>query len=110
MTINHRVPTATNVHHVIMNTAYQPPNGTRVTDHRHASDGGCTYPKEMLEQAIAMYLQGGLDALKTPMIQQLRANHKFPHIDTCKRWITCITQRVMSFLSVTLGMLSLSVK
>jgi hypothetical protein len=80
-------PTATNVHHVIMNTAYRPPNGTRVTDHRHASDGGRAYPKEMREQVIAMYLQGGLGALKTPMIQQLRANHKFPHIDTCKRWI-----------------------
>jgi hypothetical protein len=79
--------TATNIHHVIMNTAYQPSNGTRVTNHRHASDGGRAYPKEMREQVIAMYLQGGLDALKTPTIQQLRANQKFPHIDTCKRWI-----------------------
>ena len=34
-----------------------------------------------------MYNQGGYDALRTPEIQQLRGIHRFPHMDTCKRWI-----------------------
>ena len=35
---------------------------------------------------------GGIEALETPENNQLRAQHKFPHIDTCKRWIVIFKQ------------------
>jgi hypothetical protein len=41
----------------------------------------------MREQVLQMYLNGGMDAFKTPAYVQLRAQHKFLHLDTCKRWI-----------------------
>ena len=69
------------------------PNGTRRPDLHHASKGGGhPYPKEMREQVIGIWQiagggDAGLAALKTPPIQALQAEGKFPHINTCKRWI-----------------------
>ena len=68
------------------------PNGTRRPDLHHASKGGHPYPKEIREQVIGIWQiagggDAGLAALKTPPIQALRAQGKFPHINTCKRWI-----------------------
>lgn len=63
------------------------PNGTRVVPTKHASRGGRAYPKEMREQVLEYYLHGGMDALETPTLNNLRHQNKFPHINTCKRWI-----------------------
>lgn len=63
------------------------PNGIFVPERPHASRGGKPYPQEMREQVIAMHQSGGMEALKTDMINNLRAQRKFPHLDTCKRWI-----------------------
>ena len=63
------------------------PNGTRQLDRPHASRGGRPYPKEVREMVLAIWQQGGYEALNTPHYNGLRANHKFPHMDTCKRWI-----------------------
>jgi len=30
---------------------------------------------------------GGFEALQTPALELLRHQHKFPHLNTCKRWI-----------------------
>lgn len=63
------------------------PNGTRRADRRHASRGGRPYPKEMREMVLSIWQNnggdhGGIEALETPENNQLRAQHKFPHIDT----------------------------
>ena len=63
------------------------PNGTRVVPTKHASRGGRAYPKEMREQVLEYYLHGGMDALESPTLNNLRHQNKFPHINTCKRWI-----------------------
>lgn len=73
------------------------PLGVRTGPKLHASRGGNPYPDEMREQVLAMWqngggANGGYDALHTPEIQQLRAQHKFPHMDTCKRWIQIHSQ------------------
>ena len=36
---------------------------------------------------IEMWRQGGMDALDTQQVRNLRAAHKFPHQHTCDRWI-----------------------
>ncbi|KAL7526315.1 hypothetical protein ACHAXR_001422 [Thalassiosira sp. AJA248-18] len=74
------------------NNGVRVPNGTRIGDTRHASAGGRPYPKETREMVIQMWTDavgnhGGLTALRTPQLDALRANRKFPHLDTCKRWI-----------------------
>jgi len=69
------------------------PYGTRVAPRPHASRGGRPYGKEMREYVIALWSNLGqgdaaLEHLRTdPGLLQLRAQHKFPHFDTCKRWI-----------------------
>ena len=63
------------------------PNGVRVVRTPHASRGGNPYPPEVREQVLLMYQTGGIESLQTPHLNQLRLQRKFPHIDTCKRWI-----------------------
>mmetsp|Transcript_18063 Transcript_18063/g.31107 ORF Transcript_18063/g.31107 Transcript_18063/m.31107 type:complete len:377 (+) Transcript_18063:246-1376(+) len=68
------------------------PNGTRVARKKHASTGGNPYPQEMREQVLQIWLNaggaiGGYDALRAPQYNILRQQKKFPHFDTCKRWI-----------------------
>ncbi|KAL7554075.1 hypothetical protein ACHAWF_017474 [Thalassiosira exigua] len=63
------------------------PNDTRHSDHRHASRGGCLYPKEMREMVISIWQAGGEDALDTPEYNTLRAQKKFPCMVTSKRCI-----------------------
>jgi len=63
------------------------PDGTRQSDKNHASRGGRPYPKEIREQVIELWQLSGFDALDTPHFNALRANHKFPHMETCKRWV-----------------------
>jgi hypothetical protein len=36
---------------------------------------------------IAMILNGGIEAVNTPQINQLRADKKFQCLETCKRWL-----------------------
>jgi hypothetical protein len=62
-------------------------NGTRIQKGIHASRGRKVYPMEMREQVIEVWQIGGLAALDTPHYNELRSRHKFPHLDTCKRWI-----------------------
>lgn len=61
--------------------------GVRVSEQQHASRGGRPYPKEVREMVIAMILNGGIDAVNTPQINQLRADKKFPCLVTCRRWL-----------------------
>ena len=63
------------------------PNGIYVPPRPHASKGGNPYPPEVRNQVIEIHETGGLDALKTPELNHLRARGLFPHLDTCKRWI-----------------------
>jgi hypothetical protein len=58
-----------------------------VSEQKHASRGGRPYPKEVQEMAIAMILNGGIEAVNTPQINQLRADKKFPCLATCRRWL-----------------------
>lgn len=74
------------------NNGVRLPNGVRRPPTKHASRGGNPYPDEMRQQVLAMWqngggVNGGYDALDTPQLQQLRLQKKFPHLDTCKRWI-----------------------
>ena len=72
---------------VQQNDGVRLPNGTRQLDRPHASRGGRPYPKEIQEMVLAIWQQGGYDALDTPHYNALREDHKFPHMDTCRRWI-----------------------
>ena len=53
--------------------------GVREEDRPHASRGGRAYPKEVREMVIEMMLTGGIAAVKTPVVNQLRQQKKSPH-------------------------------
>ena len=61
--------------------------GVREEDRPHASRGGRAYPKEVREMVIEMMLTGGIAAVKTPVVNQLRQQKKFPSLQTCRRWL-----------------------
>ena len=63
------------------------PDGTRLSDRYHTSRGGQPHTQETRSMVIGMWQLDGSDALYTPHSNAFRANHKFPHMDTCKRWI-----------------------
>lgn len=42
-------------------------------------------PKETRKIVIRLWQLGGFNALDTAHCNALRANHEFPHMDTCKR-------------------------
>ena len=63
------------------------PNGTFIEDTTHACRGGKPYPKETREEIIALFQNGGLDALTTARLAQLRHQKKFPSMSTCRRWV-----------------------
>ena len=65
-------------HHV------RPPNGTRIATKPHPSRGGNSYSIEMREQVLAMWLNG--DDMNAAWLAPLRHQHKFPCLNTCKRW------------------------
>jgi len=60
--------------------------GVRVEDRPNASRGGIAYPKEVREMVIEMMLRGGIAAVKTPVVNRLRQQKKFPSLQSCKRW------------------------
>ena len=47
------------------------PNGTFIEDTTHACRGGKPYPKETREEIIALFQNGGLDALTTALAPTL---------------------------------------
>jgi hypothetical protein len=61
--------------------------GVREADHSHASRGGRAYPKEVREMVISMMQRGGIEAVNTPAINQLRHEKKFPCLVTCRKWL-----------------------
>jgi hypothetical protein len=61
--------------------------GVREADHPHASRGGRAYPKETCRMVISMMLSGGIDAVRTPAINQLRDQKNFPCLATCRKWL-----------------------
>ena len=61
--------------------------GIRIDESLHASRGGRAYPKEVRELVIQMMQNGGIDAVKTPEVCQLRMQKKFPSLATCRRWL-----------------------
>ena len=65
-------------HHV------RPPNGTRIATKPHPSRGGNSYSIEMREQVLAMWLNG--DDMNAAWLAPLRHQHKFPCLNSCKRW------------------------
>jgi hypothetical protein len=56
--------------------------GVNVEDRPHASQGGRAYPKEVREMVIQMMSTGGITAVKTPVVNQLRQQKKFPSLQT----------------------------
>ena len=80
---------------LLADNGVRPPPGTRAGETKHASRGGNPYPREMREHVIAIWQSGGgdnggLEALQTPALEILRNQNKFPHLSTCKRWITLL--------------------
>ena len=65
------------------------PRGVFAAPRTHASRGGKPYPQEIREQVIAIWQNGNqsMDALDTNDLRQLRLQRKFPHLDTCRRWV-----------------------
>ena len=63
----------------------RPPNGTRTRAVIHPSQGGSAYAPEFRDQVISTWQNGG--NLRSPVLEQLRQQRKFPHINTCNRWI-----------------------
>ena len=64
------------------------PLGTLAASKPHASRGGNHYPAEMRQQVIAMFNAGGKPALDAAYLLPLRHQNKFPHINTCMRWVS----------------------
>jgi hypothetical protein len=52
--------------------------GIKIKGQPHASRGGRAYPKEVREMVIEMMLSGGIAAVKSQVVKQLRAQKKFP--------------------------------
>ena len=63
----------------------RPPNETRTGVVPHPSQGGNAYAPEFCDQVISIWQNGG--DLRSPMLEQLRQQRKFPHIVTCNNWI-----------------------
>ncbi len=63
----------------------RPPNGTRTNTVPHPSQEGKAYAPEVRDQVISIWQNGG--DLRSPMLDQLPQQRKFPHIVTCGRWI-----------------------
>ncbi len=63
----------------------RPPNGTRTRVVPHPSQGGNAYAPEFRDQVIYIWQNG--DDLRSPMLEQLRQQRKFPHIVTSNKWI-----------------------
>jgi hypothetical protein len=63
----------------------RPPIGTRTGVVPHPSQGGNAYSPEFCDQVISIWKNGG--DLRSPMLEQLRQQRKFPHIVTCINWI-----------------------
>ena len=63
----------------------RPPNETRTGVVPHPSQGGNAYSPEFCDQVISIWKNGG--DLRSPMLEQLRQQRKFPHIVTCINWI-----------------------
>ena len=66
----------------------RPPNETRTRVVPHPSQGGNAYAPEVPEvrdQVISVWQNGG--DLRSPMLEQLRQERKFPHMVTCNKWI-----------------------
>ena len=61
--------------------------GIKIKGQPHASRGGRAYPKEVREMVIEMMLSGGIAAVKSQVVKQLRAQKKFPVLQTCRRWL-----------------------
>ncbi|KAK1735686.1 hypothetical protein QTG54_013849 [Skeletonema marinoi] len=61
--------------------------GVKIKDRPHASRGGRAYPKEVREMVIEMMLSGGIATVKSQVVKQLRAQKKFPVLQTCRRWL-----------------------
>jgi hypothetical protein len=47
------------------------PLGTRVAPKKHPSRGGNAYSQDTRQQVLALYQNGGFDALQTDAIEQL---------------------------------------
>jgi hypothetical protein len=71
----------------LINGIVQGMRGVRINDRPHASQGGRSYPKEVREMVIELISNGGIESVKTPTINQLRQQKKFPSLCTCKRWM-----------------------
>jgi hypothetical protein len=63
----------------------RPPNITRTGVIPHPSLGGNAYAPEFCDQVIPIWQNGG--DLRSPVLEQLRQQRKFPLIVTCNRWI-----------------------
>jgi len=71
----------------MQNGPIRPPNGTRVEEERHASEGiGKAYPKEVREMVL-QYFRNGTDPCTLPQIQLLQQQNKFPSPPTIRRWL-----------------------
>jgi len=75
---------------LLANNGVPHPPGTRSGKKVHASRGRNSYPRGMREHIIAIWQSGDDDngrfeALQTPALELLRYQHKFPHLNTCKR-------------------------
>ena len=68
----------------VMESVYQMERGKPIGS---MPQGERAHPKEIREQVLALYLTGGMDALDTPTLNQLRHVTTFPHLKTCQRWI-----------------------
>ncbi len=69
-----------------INPNIRPPLGTFVTPGPHPSHGGNPYSDDMRQSVIAMWKNG--DDLQSPFLKHLRGMKLFPHIVTCRRWIS----------------------
>jgi hypothetical protein len=72
-----------------------PPNGTRTGVVPHPSLGGNKYAPEFRDQVISIWQNGG--DLRSPVLEQLCQQRKFPHI------VTSLLTRAILVASVRLG-------
>ena len=66
-----------------------PPDGTYITPHPHPSQGGNAYSSNTQQTVLNMWLNG--EDLKSPTLDLLRQQKKFPSSETCKVWIRQFT-------------------
>jgi len=82
---------------LLANNSVHPSPGTQVDEKVHASRDRNPYPCEMREHVIAIWqsgdgVNGGFEALQTPALELLWHQHKFPNLNTCKRWIQLLQE------------------